>query len=116
MAGLWELPTRECVSAGTPTRLYPDHWDVRLREQRLRCREQDGTAGGEPIRVRHSITCHRIRATLVEGELDHAPQGEDWQWRTLAEASSLGLTGMTRKLVRAMERAEREHERSAKKA
>jgi A/G-specific adenine glycosylase len=116
MAGLWELPTRECVPAGMPTRLYPDQWDARLCEQRLRCREHDGKAGGEPIRVRHSITCHRIRATLVAGELDRIPKGEDWQWRTLAEAPSLGLTGMARKFVRSMERAQREQDRASKKA
>jgi A/G-specific adenine glycosylase len=115
MAGLWELPTRECVPAGTPTRLYSEQWDARLREQRLSCRERIGAAGIDPIRVRHTITCHRIRATLVAGELDRAPHGEDWQWRTLLEAPSLGLTGMARKLVRAMERVERDHVRAVKK-
>lgn len=101
MAGLWELPVRECVPAHAPTRLYPSAWDGELGRLRLTLRE----TGNEPIAVRHSITCHRIRAQVIEGSLDAAPEGSHWAWRLPQEASDLGLTGMARKVLRALEKA-----------
>lgn len=98
MAGLWELPVRERVSPGAATRLHPAEWDPRLEQQRLIVREEESRL--RPIR--HSITCHRIRAEIVHGTIAAAPSGPVWAWRDREAALELGLTGLTRKVLRSL--------------
>ncbi len=90
MAGMWELPTREVTVEGTPPRLWPEtHSGVDLR------------AGRELGTISHSITHHRIRATVRDGALA-APVAEDraTRWIDPAELGQLATTGMTRKILR----------------
>jgi A/G-specific adenine glycosylase len=84
MAGLWELPTRELGS----TRLFPARWPAQL------------SAGEEILRLRHTITHHRIRLALHRGELRAEPSGTGWRWCTPGAADGLPLTGMTKKALR----------------
>ena len=94
MAGLWQLPTIELAGAGTARcGLFDPDWP-----------------GGAGIRtgadlgeVRHTITRHRIRARLLAGRLSGPLPGRPagLEWIPRARMADLGLTGMTRKILRA---------------
>lgn len=101
MGGLWELPTRERVLSGASTRLYPPTWSPDLLAAGLVVREPED----QPLMLRHSITCHRIRAFGLPAELAGGAPSAAWAWRRPEEADRLGLTGLTRKFLRALERA-----------
>jgi len=91
MAGLWQFPTREEVPAGAPGRLFPAQWP--------------SGAGLEPrerlFDLRHAITHHRIRAVVRRARIRRAPAG--WRWTGERERAALGLTGMARKVLRALQ-------------
>lgn len=89
MAGLYEFPTREVAAGSGEVRLYPPNWTL------------ESLCGGEAVgALRHTITHHKIEAQALQasaGSLD--PQGP-MRWVRDEELDALGLTGMTRKLLR----------------
>lgn len=94
MAGLWQLPTIELAAAGgSRSRLFEGDWPSGARIR-------TGPALGE---VRHTITRHRIRACLHAGRLVGSLPGHaaGLEWIPRARLADLGLTGMTRKILRA---------------
>jgi len=88
MAGLLELPTRE-RSVGDETRLWPALFPAEL------ALEDEVLA-----RLAHTITHHRIRATLRRAVLV-GPPPEASLWVTPAQCATLSLTGLTRKALAA---------------
>ncbi len=92
MAGLWELPTREC-SKEPATHLYPSGYP----EIGANC---GWSAGRELGEIRHGITRYRIRATVRLGRLEGRlrPAGS-LRRVALASLERAPLTGMTRKAL-----------------
>lgn len=90
MAGLHEFPTRELVETGAEGRLYPPRFAAR----ELRTGETIGS-------LRHTITHHKIEARALAGDIGAPLPDGPLRWVPDAELASLGLTGMTRKLLRA---------------
>ena len=84
MAGMFELPTRELVPAAARARLWP----------------ADGAwASGAPLgEIGHTITHHRIRATVVAAAEPGAPLAEA-RWVPMAELDVLALIGLARKAL-----------------
>ena len=96
MADLLECPTRELVPSGGEPRLFPSEFAPPSPIGELRVLE-------ELTEIRHSITHHRIRATIRVAELTRAAPSElpsSWRWIRPLDAGSLGLTGMTTKLLK----------------
>jgi len=85
---MWQQPTIELAAAGRETRLFPERHHARL-------------AAGDPLgSVRHTITCHRIRATVRAAELaGRTPP--PLAWVPERELAKLALTGMARKVLAA---------------
>lgn len=91
MAGLLEFPTRELVPSGTPARLWPVRLPAGL------------TPRGAPLfELAHTITHHRlhvrVRAARIGREL--APSVS---LVPASELPSAALTGMTKKVLRALD-------------
>ena len=92
MARMWQLPT---IERPTTTGLFPASWPagVELR------------TGGALLELRHTITRHRIRAVVYAADVLQEPAGGACAWHAPADFDGLGLTGMTRKVIRQLERA-----------
>jgi len=101
MAGLLELPTVELPSrADGRVLLFSDRWPEPIREH---------VALGEALGdLRHTITHHRIRASIRRGELGRGARASAWKqplcWVPEAELADAPLTGMARKVVRRFQR------------
>ncbi len=94
MAGLWQLPTIEIPGPGGGlTGLYPHEWSAGLRI----------VTGNRLGELRHTITHHRIHARIHSGRLRGRLPAADVElaWVQRADLTALGLTGMTRKVLRA---------------
>ncbi len=94
MAGMWQLPTIEVVRDGrTAAQLFaaelPDALEI--------------DAGESLATLRHSITCHRIRVSVVRGRLRAAVRAP-FAWVERADIAALACTGMARKTLRACPR------------
>ena len=102
MAGLWELPTVERpADAQSPTRLFEPRYAPPGSGGEL-------IAGEELATIRHGITRHRIRASVREGDLSGPGSVEPpFAFHPLDRMDSLGLTGMTKKVLRRPEVRER---------
>lgn len=87
MADLFEHPTRELVLDTKPPSLWPRDFDGRL------------TLAAPVLTLTHAITHHRIRARVCPARLRDAGASAA-HWATPAELATLGLTGLTRKIVR----------------
>jgi A/G-specific adenine glycosylase len=86
MAGLWQLPT---VERGSAARLAPSEWPAPAR-----------VVLGAPLGVlRHTITCHRIRAELVRATLASEALPPEWRWCARGELGELALTGLAKKAL-----------------
>ena len=90
MAGLHEFPTRELAVREGEERLYP----ARFASSTLRVE-------GEVGAVRHTITHHKIEARALTADAGPLEPDGPLRWVPDAELESLGLTGMTRKVLRA---------------
>ncbi|MCC6407408.1 MAG: A/G-specific adenine glycosylase, partial [Planctomycetes bacterium] len=91
MAGMLELPTIELAVAGRE-RLHPTAHaaGVELR-------------ASEPlVRVRHTITHHRIRAQAFVGRTARRALPEPYEWHASSRLGDLPLTGLTKKVLRAL--------------
>ncbi len=106
MARMWELPTRELPNARGetaglwPTEIAPDDSEA----PNLRSVGEIAEVG----EVAHGITHHRIRARVRRAQLAGAFEGgAGWRWASTPELAELGLTGMTRKILRRLARAQR---------
>jgi adenine-specific DNA glycosylase len=93
MAGMWQFPTVERPGIGGRSRgLFPAEWNP-----------PGALVPGEELGVvRHTITCHRIRAAIragrsVPGLRVRAPLA----WVEDSKLRQLALTGMTRKILKA---------------
>ena len=91
MGGMWQLPTRQ-VAPQESSPLFPQHWPAGLRR----------VGGGEILQLRHSITHHRISASVLPGRTS-TPLGNGLSWLPLGEQDQLALTGMTKKVVRRLQ-------------
>ena len=91
MGGMWELPTREVPGEdGRVHGLWPD-------EHALDVARDSPSLGA----VAHSITHHRIRAEWHRGRLGARALPGGMEWATPDERATLGLTGLSRKILRA---------------
>jgi A/G-specific adenine glycosylase len=90
MAGLYEFPTREVLDGGAEGRLYPPQF----ASGELRAGQSVGA-------LRHTITHHKIEARAVTADAGPLDSDGPLRWVPDRELESLGLTGMTRKLLRA---------------
>ena len=88
MAGLWQLPTVEVAASGGA--LFPVRPPAPIR------------TGARLCEVRHTITRHRIRATVRRGTLAGAKAAPPLAWVHDRSLDSLALTGMTRKCLTAI--------------
>ncbi len=97
MGGMWQLPTRECVEPGAEPRLFAPGWALPL-----------ALVEGELGTLSHSITRHRIRAHLRSARLERTPPPNPegagsgpgpWAWFAPEAASTLALTGLTKKAL-----------------
>ncbi|MBK7874961.1 MAG: A/G-specific adenine glycosylase [Planctomycetes bacterium] len=86
MAGLWQLPTIELGARGHLAPLdWPDGASVVL---------------AEPVgELAHSITRHRIRATVRRGEVRGRALPPAWRRVAREELAGVALTGLTRKAL-----------------
>jgi A/G-specific adenine glycosylase len=93
MAGLHEFPTRERVAAGAAPRLWPLELPLALPLE-----PEAGAPIGELV---HTITHHRIRATVRAARLGSAraalPEGAGWFGAS--ELAELALSGLARKVL-----------------
>ncbi len=87
MAGLLEFPTRERVAQGS-ARLWPEELPGLLAEP--------GAPLGE---LAHTITHHRIRATVRAARLTARSLPPDACWAPRAGLAQLALTGLARKVL-----------------
>jgi len=87
MAGMWQMPTVETSRAGL---LFP--------VERPRCLEERTTV----CELRHTITHHRIRATVKRAVLTSRRPPPPLAWIPLARLPGMALTGMTRKCLAAI--------------
>ena len=94
MAGMWELPTRENAEADAVL-LWPARFALEIEP------------GDALVELRHGITHHRIRATVQRAALkrgaDAGASEETLRFVQPGELEDLGLTGLTRKALRACE-------------
>jgi A/G-specific adenine glycosylase len=89
MARLWEAPTRERPPSGAEPHLWPTVWPI----AELVPGEERGT-------LSHSITHHRIRASVREGELSGDVLGDrSCRWVSPDELEEIALTGMAKKVI-----------------
>jgi A/G-specific adenine glycosylase len=88
MAGMWQLPTVELAANGGL--LFPTRKPRALREGDILCT------------IRHTITCHRIRATVKRAVLTAAVPAPPLAWVSRAALGEMPLTGMTRKCLTAI--------------
>ena len=89
MAGLWELPTRELGPADGAVHLWPGAHALSAL-----------TIGAPLGELAHSITHHRIRATVRGAEcLRSGTDGVEAQWIDPRDAAELALTGMAKKTL-----------------
>jgi len=88
MAGLWQMPTVELAASGGA--LFPIQAPASIR------------TGAELCEVRHTITCHRIRAVVRRGTLAGGRPAPPLAWVADRNLASLALTGMTRKCLTAI--------------
>jgi A/G-specific adenine glycosylase len=90
MAGLYELPhsglPRNGGRMGSLNERYPDTFVV---------------GGGTAAKIRHTVTHHRIEATIHKATLARRTPPDGSRFQTLKEAWSLPLGGLTRKALRA---------------
>ncbi len=100
MAGLWQLPTIELASdARAGGRLFPTRWPE--------CADVRGgsipalSAGIELGTVNHTITHHRIRASVRRGSIAAKRIESPCAWFRVHELGDLPLTGMARKVLAA---------------
>jgi A/G-specific adenine glycosylase len=87
MADLWQLPTRE---AGTKSGLFPQRFCSPALQ-----------LGARLGRLRHAITHHAIELDLHAAQLAGRVRAP-LRWVNEGELEKLGLTGMTRKVLRAL--------------
>ncbi|MEE8469135.1 MAG: A/G-specific adenine glycosylase [Planctomycetota bacterium] len=87
MAGMWQLPTRECPGDGEGTGLFPVDWSAGIDTREV-LRE-----------LRHSITRYRIRGVVLRATPRHARLPGDWAWVRRSELGEMALTGMTIKAL-----------------
>ena len=88
MAGMWQLPTR--VVGKQTSGLFPGCWPpgaVALEE-----------AEWPPLR--HSITHHRIRASVRRGRLRRGVQADALAWHASQDLDGIPLTGLSAKALR----------------
>ncbi len=96
MAGLWQLPT---IELARDARLFPTRWPE--------CTDARGrsvptlSAGVELGTVSHTITHHRIRATVRRGSILAKRIESPFAWFPVHELAALPLTGMARKVLAA---------------
>lgn len=104
MAGLWQLPTIEVVPSAPGTTdgkslLFPARWPSAIDQRGRKVPAlRAGTAIGA---VSHTITHHRIRATVHSGTLAARRIAPPFVWLPVDEVGALPLTGMARKVLRA---------------
>ena len=97
MAGMWELPTREAPAEEEATETPGHLWPRSFARGLARLEEEPR----ELARVSHSITHHRIRASLLRGRASRSSSsGIETLWVEPARFEGLALTGLTRKLLR----------------
>ena len=89
MAGMWQMPTVE-VSAGRAPRLFAARPPRGLLAKEVVCE------------IRHTITCHRIRATVKRAEFAPAQARLPLAWVDAGALANSALTGMTRKCLSAI--------------
>jgi len=92
MAGMWQMPTVQ-VSPPRPERggrVFPLHRSRAFREFQSLCE------------LRHTITRHRIRATVVRASFAARTPSPPLAWVPLERIEGLPLTGMTRKCLAAI--------------
>jgi adenine-specific DNA glycosylase len=95
-AGLWELPSTEWHAGAPETEAARDALEDLGRELGRRWRV------GEPLtRIRHGITHHRIDF-VAHGVEDPGRRrdADGLRWATPEEASDMGLTAATAKILR----------------
>jgi len=89
MSGLFEFPTRERVAAGAEARLWESAWPDAL-----------DPVVGEPLgELTHSITHHRIRATVRGARLRGRALPARARWVSFEVLADLPLTGLARKVL-----------------
>jgi A/G-specific adenine glycosylase len=90
MAGLWQMPTVEVPGPKRRGLLFPTRRPRPFRVGRTLCE------------VRHTITRHRIRATVKRATLESARPGPAFAWIPRERLEEMALTGMTRKCLSAI--------------
>jgi len=103
MAGMWECPTRELPAGDgqAATGLHPAEFPRAAGRPAL-------VAGAVLGELRHAITHHRIRAVVRAGTWETgsggtgraAQDGGPLHWVRGEELGGLGLTGLTKKVLR----------------
>lgn len=88
MGGLYELPTREVSwSSSGPPGIFPEQWPAGLESSEV-----------EPLaQVSHTITKHRIQASICLGTAPRVPNHALWAGPD--DWGRLGLSGMTSKAL-----------------
>ncbi len=97
MSGMWQLPTIQLAASVEDVELFPARYERGLIAPH----------GSSLARLRHAITRHRISLDVRAARLSGPGSSAPFAWVARARLADLALTGMTRKALVALDRANR---------